>query len=231
MNNEKEIQKIDACIAELVYEKDRLKKAYNYYHGVRDPEQFRHLEENYGVGTPTSVTFTPLIKKHIDVLVGEYLELDPALELTCKDKETLAAIMRDKQLEIDKQVKAFYTSQLTKDAISILLEGKEQTSDPLMEEKIQAIKDSVERDFISEYEKAGQFILEFIKNSRDIDIKNKAQELFTDLLIGGICYYDTRPTANKDGMRLIVTNPLDTFVERNPNERYLNKSPRAVIRR
>ena len=37
----------------------------------------RQLEFNYGVGTPTAVNFTPLIKKHIDVLVGKYLELEP----------------------------------------------------------------------------------------------------------------------------------------------------------
>ena len=41
------IECIDKAITELVYEKVKLIKAYNYYHGKRDPEQFRHLEENY----------------------------------------------------------------------------------------------------------------------------------------------------------------------------------------
>ena len=73
MNKEKEIEKIKKCIQDLVYEKVQLKKAYNYYHGIRDAEQFRHIEENYGIGVPTSIGFNPLVKKHIDVLVGEYL--------------------------------------------------------------------------------------------------------------------------------------------------------------
>ena len=64
---------IDRAINELVYEKTQIIKAYNYYHGKRDPEQFRHLEENYGLGTPTSVEFIPLVRKHVDVLIGEYL--------------------------------------------------------------------------------------------------------------------------------------------------------------
>ena len=59
MNRDKEIEKINKCINDLIYDKVQLKKAYNYYHCIRDVEQFRHLEENYGIGTPTSVTFTP----------------------------------------------------------------------------------------------------------------------------------------------------------------------------
>ena len=43
MIKEKEIEKINSCIGDLVYDKIALKKAYNYYHGVRDAEQFRHI--------------------------------------------------------------------------------------------------------------------------------------------------------------------------------------------
>ena len=38
MNKQKEIDKINNCIAELVYEKVQLKKAYNYYNGIRDAD-------------------------------------------------------------------------------------------------------------------------------------------------------------------------------------------------
>ena len=66
------IQKTDIAIAELVYDKDELQKAYNYYNCKRDAEHFRYLEENFGIGNPTSVEFTPLIRKHVDALIGEY---------------------------------------------------------------------------------------------------------------------------------------------------------------
>ena len=65
---------INKAITELVYPKYKLQKAYNYYNGVRDAEQFRALEENFGLGNPTSIEFIPLIRKHIDALIGEYLE-------------------------------------------------------------------------------------------------------------------------------------------------------------
>ena len=76
MNTEKEIEKIDHAITELVYPKEAIKKAYNYYHKRRDASQFKHIEENYGIGVPTGVGFNPLVRPHIDRLIGEYLGLE-----------------------------------------------------------------------------------------------------------------------------------------------------------
>ena len=229
MVKEKEIEQINHCISDLVYNKTALKKAYNYYHGVRDAEQFRHIEENYGIGVPTSVGFTPLIKKHIDVLVGEYLELDPDLQVTCKDDETVSNIFRDKKLKIDAALYDYLKKYLQNAIINIILNNQQVVNDPFIEKEMQRIQSEIENTFVSDYEIAAQNILEYIKHSRDIDLKNKMRELFTDLLIGGICYYRTKPKG--DALSLEILNPVDTFIERNPNAFYLNKSRRAVVRR
>lgn len=227
--NDKE--NIDRCISELIYQKTALRKAYNYYHGVRDAEQFKHLEENYGIGVPTSVTFTPLMKKHIDVLVGEYLELDLDMQVTCKDSETISKIQRDKKLKIDSELFNYLRKYLQNAIINILIGSQEPVNDPFIEKELQRIKDDIENSFESDYEIAAQNIIEYIKHSREIDLKNKLRELLTDLLIGGCCYYRVRPSGGKDNLVLDVLNPLDTFIERNPNSFFLNKSRRAVIRR
>lgn len=231
MKNQKEIDKINNCIARLVYDKSTLKKAYNYYHCVRDSEQFKHIEENFGVGVPTSVEFTPLIKKHIDVLVGEYLELDPDLQITCKDDKTVSNILRDKKLKVDQELYTFLQRYLQNAIINILLKGEQPVNDPFIEKEMQKIQENVEKNFVSEYELAAQNILSYIKHSRDIDLKNKMRELFTDLLITGTCYYRVKPTGDKHNIQFEVLNPLDTFIERNHNNFYLNKSLRSVIRR
>lgn len=231
MNKEKEIEKIKKCIQDLVYEKVQLKKAYNYYHGIRDAEQFRHIEENYGIGVPTSIGFNPLVKKHIDVLVGEYLELDPDLQITCKDDQTISNIFRDKKLKIDYELYEYLRKYLQNQIINILMDSKEPINDPFIEKELQRIKDNIDGSFISDYEIAAQNILLYIKNSRNIDLKNKMRELFTDLLICGICYYRTKPSGSEDDLVLEILNPLDTFIERNRKEFYLNKSRRSVVRR
>ena len=135
MNKEKEIEKINKHIGELVYDKTQLKKAYNYYHCVRDKDQFAHLEQNYGIGAPTTVGFSPLVKKHIDVLVGEYLELDPDLQITCKDSNTISNIMREKQLKIDQELFSFLQKYLQNSIIQIISEGKEPVNDPFIEKE------------------------------------------------------------------------------------------------
>lgn len=231
MNKNKEIEQINKCISELVYDKSELRKAYNYYHGQRDAEQFKHIEQNFGIGVPTSITFTPLMKKHIDVLVGEYLELEPDMQVTCKDDETVSKIQRDKQLKIDQEVSQFLQKYLRNAIIDILMNSKEPVNDPFIEKELQRIQLDVENSFESDYEIAAQNILEYIKHNREIDLRNKLREMLTDLLIGGVCYYRVKPSANKDNLRFDVLNPLDTFIERNSSSNFLNKSRRAVIRR
>ncbi|MDO4465429.1 MAG: hypothetical protein Q4C49_00265 [Bacillota bacterium] len=86
----------DYVINDLVKEKTSLFKAYNYFNGVRDHYQYEHLEKNEGVGNPTSVSFTPLTRKHIEALVGEYLTTKPKPKVACKDEQTLTNIFRDK---------------------------------------------------------------------------------------------------------------------------------------
>ncbi len=231
MNKDTEIEKINSCISDLVYEKTQLKKAYNYYHCVRDEEQFRHLEENYGLGTPTSVGFTPLIKKHIDVLIGEYLELDPDLQISCKDEKTVSNIMRDEQLKIDTAAYNFYKEKLQNTLLQVFQEGKEPVNDPYFEQELEKIKKDISKSYVSDYELAAQNILNYAKHSRDIDMKNKMREILTDLLVTGTAYYRVKPSNSNTSIKLEALNPINTFVERNYNEFYLNKSPRAVVRK
>lgn len=229
--SEKEIKAIDDAINELVYDKTKIRKAYQYYHCHRDEEQFKHLEANYGIGSPTSIHFTPLIKKHIDVLVGKYLELEPDLKISCKDVTTVSNIMRDKKLKIDEALYKHLEQHLRNNVISILLANKEVVNDPFIESELKSIQENLDKTFVSDYEIAAQNILRYLKQSRHVDLKNKMRMLFTDLLISGLCYYRTKPTENKSNIDLEALNPLNTFVEKNPNSPYLADSRRAVIRK
>ena len=99
MTKDELIENTDKTINELVYPKYNLQKAYNYYHGVRDADQIRYLEEQFGTSTPTTITFTPLIKKHIDALIGEYLGTPILPKVFCKDKETITIRIYHKELQ------------------------------------------------------------------------------------------------------------------------------------
>jgi len=156
------IDNINRAINELVYEKTQLIKAYQYYHGKRDPEQFRHLEENYGIGTPTSVEFVPLVRKHVDVLIGEYLSVPLIPKISCKDKKTLSNIHRNKQLKINNEVIDILKSHLNNTLYTSINSGNNNQSktDTEVEQAITNIHESIDRNFISDYEMAAQNIVD-----------------------------------------------------------------------
>lgn len=220
---------IDIAINELVYEKTQIIKAYNYYHGKRDPEQFRHLEENYGIGTPTSVEFIPLVRKHVDVLIGEYLSTPCLPRVSCKDTKTISNINRDKQLKINNEVAQELNKHL-KNTLWNVVSGQPNSTDKEVEAQLNDLHESVERNFISDYEIAAQNIVDWSMQSRIIDFANQRKILLTDLLVSGTAYYKVYPSPNNTNVVLKVLNPVNTFIDRNPESPYLKDSSRSVIR-
>ena len=222
------IEKTDKAIQELVYAKYDLQKAYNYYNGVRDADQFRYLEEVYGANTPTSLHFTPLIRKHVDALIGEYLGTPIIPKIFCKDSETINNINRDKQLKIASDLFIYLKNHLKNDILKFK-EGKDN-QDSLIAEQLKEIINNIDVTFTSEYEIAAQDIIEYIMQSRDTDIMTVLRDLLLDLLITGYAFYRVKPTPEKDNIKIQVLSPLNTFIDRNLDSPYIKNSYRAVVR-
>jgi hypothetical protein len=66
--------------------------------------------------------------------------------------------------------------------------------------------------------------------SRAIDFTNQRKILLTDLLISGTGYYKVCPSVNETNVSLRILNPVNTFIDRNPESVYLKDSARSVIR-
>lgn len=228
--SEKElIDCMNRAITELVFPKYKLQKAYNYYNGTRDAEQFRALEENYGLGNPTSVEFIPLIRKHIDALIGEYLETPILPKVTCKDSNTLSNIARDKHLKIVNEVFNYLKEHLNNSILSFI-DGKNIT-DKAIDKALKKIVDDIDLNYVSEYEIAAQNVLEYIIQSRNTDLIEKLKTLFKDLLITGYAYYRVKASPNGNNIEIEVLNPLNVFVDKNPESIYVKNGYRAVIRK
>ena len=223
------IDKTNEAISELVYDKFELQKAYNYYAGKRDPEQYRYLEENYGIGNPTSVEFTPLIKKHVDALIGEFLGTPIIPKISCKDNDTISNIQREKQLKIKEGIVNFLKGHLQK-AILQIINGKENTDNQIKQQLDKIIQD-IDQSFTSEYEIAAQNVVQYIMQSRQTDMITKARQLLLDLLITGYTFFKIGETPSKTNINIEVLNPLNTFIDRNPDSIYVKDSYRVVVRR
>lgn len=228
-NDDYLMDRIDKCINELVFNKWKFQKAYNYYNGKRDAEQFRYLEENFGIGNPTSMEFTPLIKKHVDALIGEYLDIPVLPKVSCKDKETVSKITRQKELEINKQVYTFLKGHLNNQILSFLDTGN--ISDKSVEMEIDKLLEDINNNFISDYEIAAQNVIEYVIQSRNTDLYNKLRALLLDLLVTGCSFYKVKPSPEGTNLTIDVLNPLNVFVDRNPESQYVKDSYRVVVRK
>lgn len=239
MNQEEIIRRIDETISDLVYEKVSLMKAYNYYNCKRDPDQFRHLEMNYGIGTPTQIEFIPLVRKHIDALVGEYTSITTKPKISCKDEQTLSNIMRDKDVKIKSEVFNFYKQKLTNEIFKTFSvdqqqqqqQQQSQPNDPLIQMQLKKLMDDLQLNFVSDYEIAAQNLVQHIMQSRDIDFDTKKSIIAKDMYITGTSYFKINKNKNKDSFNIEVLNPLHTFIDKNPNSIYLKNSYRSVVRR
>lgn len=229
MTQQELMDKTDECITELVYNKYELQKAYNYYAGKRDKKQYEYLEKNFGIGNPTSVSFTPLVKKHFDALIGEFLGAPILPKISCKDSETISNITRDKQLEIENNIVKFLKEHLTNSLLSFI-NDKDITDKSIKSQLDDIIKD-IDQSFISKYEVAAQNVVQYIMQSRETDMITKHKMLLLDLLITGTPFFRVKETPSQTNIEIEVLDPLNTFVDRNPNSIYVKDSYRAVVRK
>lgn len=229
MSEQEVIELINKHIGELVVDKTTIQKCYNYYNGVRDAEQFQYLEDNYGIGQPTSVEFTPLIKKHLDALIGEYLGTPIIPKVTCKDEKTVSTIFREKQIYIYSELQKIFQQKLKNNLIQVI-QGKDPT-DIMVQNQMEDLVGDLEDSFISKYEEAAQNVIEYIMQSRNTDLINKLRKIFLDLLISGDTFYRVKPSANGTNIQIESPSPLNTFPERNPNSPYVKDCNRIVIRK
>ena len=219
---------VDRAINELVYDKVELQKAYNYYNCKRDKEQFKYLEDNFGIGQPTAVEFIPLIRKHVDALVGEYLDVPILPKVSCKDKETINNIFREKQLKIASECYNLLQSNLKNNLLRIL--GSQDMTDLNIKEQLDKVVEDINENFISEYEIAGQNVIEYIIQSRNTDLVTKLKQLFVDLLVTGFTFYKVLPSPSGNNIQIKCLNPLNVFPELNYESPYINECKRVVVR-
>ena len=226
------ISHIDNAIAELVTEKKHLKTAYNYYNGIMDAEEFAYLESNYGVGNPTSIEFVPLVRKHVDTLIGEHLGNRLKPKISCKDKRTLDVIDKLKKEEIDRVELSLLKSEFQSNLDHLLeLQTNPNAQPPISqasEQDIQKKKEQTSKSFTSEYELSAQFIVEHLKQNKAFDLTEKRRLLMLDLLVAGECGYKIDIVHEGQAPKITILNPKHLFYERNLNSSYLKDAPRIV---
>lgn len=90
--------------------------------------------------------------------------------------------------------------------------------------------EDIDTSFISKYEIAAQNVVEWLMQSRQVDITTVIRMLITDLLCGGWNCYKVQPTPGNTSLNVRVLDPRNVFPEFNFNSPYIKDSRRIVIR-
>ena len=67
--------------------------------------------------------------------------------------------------------------------------------------------------------------------AREVDFITKLRQLLTDLLITGYTFFRVKASPSGENIDIEVLDPLNTFVDRNPDSPYVRKSYRCVVRK
>jgi len=204
-------QRVDWLIYTTVREKIHLQTARNLYTGRRDRDEFRYLEETFGIETPIEIKMTSLIKTRINALVGLLLDKVFTYTVGVNDVATIKIIEDDKKTELTKKLQATATRS-TKQEEPLIPDGF-----------LEDLELMLNTNFISEFEKSVQHLITYYRQSANITYKRKVKNLFKDLLITGECYY--RSYVKAEGLDPIfeVKKPENIFYSINTNYEFLRE--------
>jgi len=222
---------VDYYISSLVYssgEKDRIKKARNLYEGVRDKEEFRYLEETFGIETPIAVKMTPLIKTRIDVLLGLLLDEVFTYRVSVNDENTLTQIENNKSAEKARRILAQYRKQFNKNNQRVK-NGETPAMDMVTDQYLKKVEKSVNEEFISQFEIACQSLLQFFEQDNTIDLKQKVKQFFLDLLISGEAYYRTYVDRVGEDPKIEICKPENIFFSKRTDHQFLSSGTQPNV--
>jgi hypothetical protein len=211
---------VDFYIAAMVREKDHIKTARNLYDGVRNKDEFRYLEETFGIETPLAVKMTPLIKTRIDVLVGMFLDEEYNYHVSISDTTTVAHVEEEKKKEFTKRMMQ-KLDEFTNETINLIRNNKTVDATKTENNFVKTLKESLNEEFISSFEIAIQSLLKFFEQDPTINIKQKAKQFLIDYLVTGEAYYRTYLDYEGGDPKLEICKPENVFFSKNTAHQFL----------
>lgn len=220
---------MDHWISSLIRSTQFFKTFRDYYSGVRDNKDFEYLTENFGIGTPSSLNFTNIIKPRVDSIVAQ-LESDAySYSVSCTDDKTIDLIQEEKKskkLEAIEQAMQLFTSNM-RSAIK-------KNQDPIpysdLKNATDAVRDKHNSNFLSDFERAAQNVCVYFEKNNVMELRHKLSLLVHDLIVTGECYYRIYFTRKGSDPIFEVIKPENFFHNKNTNNPFIDGTDAVVHR-
>lgn len=230
-------ENINNLIHTLVREKEEIRTYRNYYNGIRNQKEFEYLTKNFGIGTPSKLKFTPLIKPRVDALVGSILTETFDYQVRCIDDKTIDEAMEQRKSsrlsKIKQTLDTFIKTNIeaTQEAAAMGQEQQPQegTASEIMN-AIQKIDDEHNANFLSSFEIAAKDLIKFFDQDVSMDMDQKRKQLAMDLIQTGECYWRVHVEEVGTDPIFEVVKPENLFYNKNTNHQYIDPVD-GIVRR
>jgi hypothetical protein len=224
------IGNIDHAIATLVVERPEIEKAVNFYNGERDLAEHAFLTDNFGVGTPADITFVPLIRQHIKVLLGILATNPLDYRVTCTDDATVDAIRHEKARAFAREVSALVLPALRARMQELAALGPQgqQAAQAVELAELERLADYYENDWQSEFERAAYNVSQH--HIQDKDLRLRFAEIAEDLFVSGGCFYRVINHGPGQEPEYMAVRHQDLFFRKSTRSRFVKSCQRVVHR-
>ncbi len=214
----------DAVINRNVDENSRRRKLMfkqrDFYSGLRDKKEFAYLEDNYGVGSPSAIKFTPLIRNRIDVLVGLLSATEFDYKVTVTDNKSLFLAEQEQSVEL---LSSLYAG-LGK-SVKPKKEGEEPTA---IDRLIEQAKTETNRKWRNKFLESA---VNLIEDYRDCPVANLAMLrslLFMDLTVVGEAVYRVYSTEKGRKPKPEALIPENAYYTKRRDQMMMNEAMEFV---
>jgi len=219
----------DHWIASLVQPRGYLKTYRDYYNGVRDNKDFEYLTENFGIGTPSALKFTNIIKPRVDSIVAQIESDSYTYNVSCVDDKTIDAIQEEKKnkklQEIQQELDLF-----TKRMQQTMQKEEEVPQYSELKESLDNVKKKYKSNFLSDFEIAAQRVCNYFERSNEMELRRKLATLVHDLIVTGECYWRVYYDRMGSDPIFEVIKPENFFHNKNTNNPFLEGTDAVVHR-
>jgi hypothetical protein len=185
--------------------------------GIRDPQEFAYLTDNYGVGNPSDIKFTPVIRNRIDALIGYLSTTDFRWKMTITDPESINKLDHEKSSELLRRIYEEFYKSIGTTGVNFSIES--------LVEKLQS---QMGNDWRSALENATNNLIKYYKDDEDIDLRELRKLALEDVLTVGEMVYRNRCQRAGETPKPEVLLPENFYADTPRDAKSYKESPRAV---
>ena len=203
--------------------KDSLRRLYDYYNGVIDEGDYRHVLKPYGKSRqnfPSQMRNYPIIKPIIDLLLGEKSKRPLNFSVVVKNADSVSLKEEAKKEAIYKSLEQMFVNKLNERGVETGLDSEDV-------QLPQHIAEQFDATYVDQRAIKGQSAMNYIMAEQEIE--DKLNKAWFHFLVSGECYTH-RGVRNSEPFYEIL-NPIDVDYDLDPDLEFVEDGDWALVRK